>query len=57
MKTLNLYIVLVESERTGNRFYYHEEGFSAQEAVDKVREYIDDYQKIVFVFRQDENWR
>lgn len=57
MKHISMFIVITEREGTGNRFNYFEEGCTAQEVVDKVKTYIDDYEKIVFVFKQVENWK
>lgn len=57
MKHISIFAVTTESENTGCRHTYYEEGYTAQEAVDKARLYIDDYEKIVFVFKQVENWK
>ena len=57
VKRLSVFVVLVESKKTGNRFPYYEEAFTAQEAVNHARTYIPDDDEIVFVFKQVENWR
>ncbi len=56
-KRLSVFVVLTESKKTGNRFPYYEDAFTAQEAVDQARVYISDEEDIVFVFKQVENWR
>lgn len=53
----SIFVVLVESNKTGARFHYYEEGRTAQEAVSNVRNYIPDDTRIVFVFKQVENWK
>lgn len=55
-KKLSVFVVLVENDN-GSRFPYYEDACTAQEAVDKVRCYKDDYEKILSVFKQVENWR
>lgn len=55
-KKLSVFVVMTEREN-GSRFPYYEDARTAQEAVDRVRCYKDDYEEIVFVFKQVENWR
>ncbi len=55
MKRASIFMILVEREGTGSKCPYMEEGFTAQEAVDKVKAYIKDYEKIMYVFKLEKN--
>lgn len=56
MKYLALYAVMV-SDKYDNRFTYYENANSAQEAVNEIRRYKDENEKIICVFKQVENWK
>ena len=54
-KRLSLFIVV--TDRNGSSFSYHEDGYTAQEAVDSVRCYMDSEEQIMYVYKQVENWK
>lgn len=55
MRHIATFIVEVESS-AGSTWKYLEEGYTAQEAVDKVCAYKDESERILTVYKQVENW-
>ncbi len=53
----NYYVVTTWNKKTESRFEYYEDGYSAQEVVDRVRCYIADEEKIIDVYKQVKNWK
>lgn len=49
--------MVVTVDTDGNHFPYYEQAGTAQEAVGKVRMYIDDYTEIAGVYKEVRNWR
>ena len=56
-RKLSVFMVMTENQKNFSRFPYYENAYTAQEAVDEVRRYKDDYEKILFVLKQVDNWR
>ena len=58
MKKWNYYCVETFNVNTKKRaFTYYEDGYSAQEVVDRVRNYIPDEEKILNVYKQVNSWK
>ena len=57
MKYIPLYAILT-ADKYDNRTTYYQNAYSAQEAVNEIRKYYsDEFEKIIFVFKEVENWK
>ena len=54
---IKCFVVSTWNNKTQMRFTYYEDGKTAQEAVDRVRCYIDDNETIEDVFKLVKNWK
>lgn len=57
MERKAMFIVETENTVSGEHWNYYEDAYTAQGAVNKVRTYKADTEKIINVYRQIENWK
>lgn len=56
MKKLPLFQIVVDN-KYANFYTYREQAKTAQEAVNAVKTYKDENERIIYVFKQVENWK